>query len=222
MGYPNHALVAFGGDLPSGEIWNCGVRVIGGNGGFLANPDNYLNDLYPLLQTWFSATANGMRNDASLKYVKANNINAAGKYNEGTTHIHTYGSPPTGGNVPWLLPFVSCAWSWTTAISRGMASKGRIYPPVTSGTQGGTNYLSGADTTKFIAGAKALLSALRLTGLGSPSEQPQISVVSPGTPKNGNVGASHQITGVRIGNVWDVQRRRKNQPPESYTGAAWP
>jgi hypothetical protein len=103
-----------------------------------------------------------------------------------------------------------------------MASKGRIYPPVTSSTQVITNYLAGADITKFIAGAKALLSALRLTGLGSPSEQPQISVVSPGTPKNGNVGASHQITGVRIGNVWDVQRRRKNQTPESYSGAAWP
>src|SRR3982751_1490693 len=162
MAYPQHALVAFGGDLPGGEQWTCGVRVIGGNAGYLANPDNYLNDLYPLLATWMSTAGNGLRSDATLKYVKANNINSAGHYADGTTHVHTYGTPPAGGNTPWWPPFVTCSWSWTTAVSRGVASKGRIYPPVMSSTTVVTNYLAAADLTRFIAGAKALLNALRL------------------------------------------------------------
>jgi hypothetical protein len=221
MAWPRHALVHFGGSLPGPETWSCGIRTSGSSTGFLPDPDSYLNDIFAGLSSWFSNVANMVTANATLQYVKANNINATGHYNDPVTHVHSYTGTINGGASSQVVPFVAMCYSWTTAAARGIAHTGRIYMPVTTTGVQGTSVAAPADVTKYVNAAHALLLIIS-NGSGATANLTVPSVVSPGAPSNGNLGVIRQINGVRVGNVFDVQRRRKAQIPEVYTALAYP
>jgi hypothetical protein len=227
MGYPRHLLLAFGGDLTgsseTGEIWQCGIRCApaAGSAHDYGDEDAILAALQGPFKTWFQLAANLIRNDCNLKYLKLNEIAPDGSYADPTaTHEYDYATPGVGGAAASLPAVISLVWSWTTARHRGIASKGRIYPPnVVTVTSAGMR-VSTATQNSHVTAAKNLLNVLSRPN-GVDFELAPL-VVSKGANGGAGVGAAEDITGVRVGDVVDIQRRRKNALKETYVAAVWP
>jgi len=215
-----HTLFTFGGVLNTNqapaEIWQCGVRVAEtGLGGALADPDAFLADLVTPMHDWFAN--NGMQKfptSATLDWLKAAQIGANGKYSDTFNHVHDYSTPVAGTGAAAVPDILTLAISWVTgtAVRRGSyASHGRIYPPlytVAPASDGSIRSSSAANT--LLLGSDLLAKINAVT-------QNCIPVVA-----SGHGGELRPITGVRVGDVMDVQRKRKDAVKETYVTAAFP
>lgn len=223
--YPPHILIQFGGTLEcvSGqdEIWSCNIRGFPGTGGPGAMfPDPSTYDLGPFcdavgaaIQTWFTSSAGGMASTAELGFVKANCISANGKYsNESTTFEFTPTGTRQGDLSPTAPSYMSLAYSWVTAKVRGRGSKGRIFPPNYCWAYVGAAANSAAQGAA-VTSAIALFNAINIsTGLDGGIFSP--AVVS-------SFGEWNLMTGVRVGNLYDHQTRRRNAVDESYVSGSF-
>lgn len=221
MVYSTHALVQFGGsisftDFPNtpAEIWSCGIRFAADGGDPLAlDMEAFLTAVQNPLATWYHDATNGMSNNTTLDFIKANLIGPDGKYVDKTnTHQFDWSPVIAGGVTPTVLPIASLVFSWRTAKKRGPGAHGRIYPP-------NFTYGSGAsvevDTVDQGSAANAGQRLLRLlTAAWIPAGLAHAVVAS-------KVDASlTPVTLVSVGNVWDTQRRRKNALAETYVTVA--
>lgn len=220
MPYSPHTLVAFvGGWSPAAlasEVWQFGIRVsVGGPAGYyVSDCQAYADAIATAVSTWFSSASNFMSNQAVLKSIKVNNINPSGHYVDPTTHQHDFATPVAGGVASSWTCFNTVAISFTTAIARGRAHTGRIYPPVTGLALADPGHLSTAAQSALVTTGKALLSILLRNDASGHLVSPVIE---------SRVDASSQpIIGVRVGSVPDVQRRRKAQLTETYSSSVWP
>ena len=135
-------------------------------------------------------------------------IGPDGRYPDGEDSIIAPYTPTLAGGdaTPNKYPLqIACAVSLTTDAARGRASMGRMYfPPPSADMTSGGGVVWGDQTTR----ANQIKSAINATNGFLAG---QVSVFS----KVGT-GASRPVTGVRIGNRPDVQRRRARQLPETY------
>lgn len=239
MGYAAHTLVAFGGRLTANAVpdeWQCGVRlrllqpdgISQGNG--VTSPAAYMAAIQAPLATWFHAansTVGGsefmaLRADAWLDWVKVNNITAGavgkgqpgGKYADPTTNVYDYPTPAVGGFLPTATPpFVTAAVSLTTALSRGPGHRGRIFLPFSISLDS-TGRMSSTKQAQCNGTVKQLLTLLK-----APTDANGTVVPIIASKINGSRAA---ITGVETGDVYDVQRRRKDDLIETYLHSVWP
>jgi hypothetical protein len=232
MAYSPHTLVAFGGPLTTlspGDQWQCGVRVrmldpdgISWRGGAV-DPAAYMAAIQAALLAWFKTAAVttagsenlGMRNDATLAWLKVNNIDAAGHYASNVSHRFDYAAAQTGVIVANALPpFVTAAVSWLTAIQRGPGHRGRVYLPLGLASLHNTGQMTVTEQTQCNGTGKRLLDVLKNFTDTSGTAVPVVA--------SGINGATNTITGIATGNVYDVQRRRKEQIPETYVSRTYP
>jgi len=224
--YPQHLLFVFGGNLKcvaaNDEIWECTIRGFPGSTGGPANMTNwqdldldaYLTAAATTMAAWFADADSVLCEDANLRYLKCNAIGTNGKYlDQTTTHQHDFGSPVAGASPGEVPSYLSICMSWQTALVRGLASKGRIYPPNYCYDPDGAGITS-ADAGAIADSGVALLNAIQLSagmngGVFSPA------VVSSQQQK------WQYITGVRVGNIYDEQRRRRNAVPETYVSRSF-
>lgn len=218
-----HTLVTFGGKLNTAvadqEIWQCGVRVMkAGAAAPLDDHDAYLAHINVNLASWFTSADNWtFPTQATLAWIKANPIGADGLYSDTTTHLFDYAPPVAGhgtGATPW--PDIMCiAISWKTAKAvrkHSYATHGRIYPP-NYGSMGAND----GGMRKAVGVANAWLSAgSALLGVLNGGANPCVPIVA-----SGHNGEYQPITGVRVGDVLDVQRRRKDALKENYSEAVY-
>lgn len=207
-----HTLVSFGGDLNDGEIWNCTLRLVSPNGtnGPISEPQGYCDTQGPLLKTWFTASEHRLNAGARLTYLKANSIGSDGKYSD-TSVTHQYDiSGAQGGVNGAQAAFTSLVASWTTAHSRGLAHRGRMYIPWALPSVQDSGSRIPTSTRDDIAGSAKLLLDI-LTGNISTDGEYGWPVVASAKSQ-----AWNRITGIEVGDVVDVQRRRKNRIVESY------
>lgn len=213
-------MIQFGGSLNSlsgpKEQWACGVRVYTGDpaGDYLQNPQAYADALGPKLATWFGTAANGFPSAAALEFVKVNNIDGAGHYVDGKTHQAALNASGAANPIQLSPAFTCVAITWETGITRGHASRGRIYPPNYIYAPVGSQ-ISATDVTKVVNCGKALLGIINSTLDGT-------TLVRPVVVSSIGAGAIREITGVSVDNVYDVQRRRKNRLAATRTTAVWP
>lgn len=222
--YHPHTLVTFGGVLNTAaadhEIWQCGVRVMkpGNPGSPLDDHDAYIASIKAPLATWFAdATNPQFPSLATLVWLKANPIKEDGSYADPVTHLWDYPTPVAGGmtNTTGLVPDILCVClSWQTAKAirhHQYATHGRIYPPNygENGVAGQMRLMTGYAGMWATRGA-ALLTILKGTTV------PAIPVIA-----SGHSGEYEHITGCRVGDVYDVQRRRKSALREVYSAVAF-
>lgn len=218
--YLTHTLIALTGNwistAASNEVWQFGVRVVsGGDGtGPLTDPQAYADDIASDIASWFSSPDSGMSADAQLQLLKVNNINPDGTYADPVTHEHEYASGLVGGNSTTLDGISSLCYSWTTPRARGLAHRGRVYPPNCTYTLAGPFAVNEASQEAALLAAGAFLDAL--TSGTDDGSAPIPTVQS----KVGS-GAFTGITGIEVGSRYDSQRRRANRIVESYAAAAW-
>lgn len=219
--YTPHTLVTFGGVLNTAaadkEIWQNGVRVTSVGGGPLGDHDAYLLDIAGPLAAWFTSVAEPkFPNSATLNWVKANPIGANGLYSDPAPHLHDYSPAQAGAHDNTFdIPDIMCmAISWSTALAvrkHTYATHGRIYPPNYAGWTAGGLMRQTDSVPPWVTKGKALLTLLAAGAGGC------IPVIA--SPHAGEI---HPITGVRVGDVLDVQRRRKSALKEAYQTAVFP
>lgn len=223
MAYAPHTLVAFGGRLTevtaNDEVWECTVRGMSAAGGSPLNApidesglDQYLSEIAAPLSAWFSAATS--HHGGTLEWVKANNIGADGKYTSPTTHVHDY-APVVAGAATGSPTFLSIAISWRTGRTRPPGAHGRIYPPnYPVGANVGTSVVPASTVTQLVSAGQSLLTLLA-NRVNADHIWFAPEIVS-------KINAVHEpITAVFVGNVMDVQRRRKNATKETYSGGPW-
>lgn len=222
MAYRPHTLVTFGGIMQEAvagdEIWQCGIRGVDPAGDPILESnlqtlaDNVWNGNGGSgggLSALFARADGVIPNTVQLKWVKAANIKADGTYSaEPAVHQGTVTGPASAAKAP---SFCTVAISFGTGLTLGRGIRGRIYPPnfaasINVGAVVASSYVSG-----LVTWGGDLLTVLH----NALSSDPFIpSVVS-------KTGELHAITEVRVGNIYDTQRRRKNATPETYTSASW-
>ena len=222
MAYPLHWLLSFGGKFNgtglAPEVWNCNVRGLpdAGSDKDINGEHDTLENIAPLLSQWFNAGSSNMRFDATLEWVKLNQIGPDGKYVKPVTFVHDYAPVVTGGSAsPTMPPILTLAFSWTTARSRGPGSHGRIFPPYFLPTDA-TDVVATATRDAAMASANKLLCAIAAT----PNTHPGTNFRGMNPMVISKTGVAETITGIRVGSVIDVQRRRKNQIIEQYSSMA--
>lgn len=122
-----------------------------------------------------------------------------------------------GGSENMLPPEVSCCFSWETA-QRGPRGRGRIYPPpLTVAANDAYGMLTTAAQSTLRTVATTLIEGLSYTSV--VAGVPSLRVVVTG-PSSSHGAAPYTryavINGVRIGRVFDAQRRRRNKLDEAY------
>ena len=199
----------FGGPLYA-DIWQCTLHMEGAG---MPTADAALDDLVKDLSTWMVDSKSA--SSASLAWVKFNEIDPVSRrYKSATETYERILTTPVRGAVEGNgMPQQTLCVSLLTGAKRGLASRGRFYPPAT--------VLSlGADGTVSNNGVNSVATAAR-TLINSLNNWPGTD-----TPFNGQVvvlggnGVTRNVTAVSVGNVMDTQRRRRNKLRESYTTLA--
>lgn len=134
-----------------------------------------------------------------------------GRVSEGRKATATWQTPLAGGGGSDVLPLeVATVVSWET-LRNGPKGKGRIYLPARVKAAVATD---GSITTGQISvigpGAVELLHDLEYDSGVNPWE---VGPIVTGKPYSQYA----RITGVRLGKVFDAQRRRRNALDEAYT-----
>jgi hypothetical protein len=225
----NHGYLQWGGSLPGGEIWSCGMR-FGSFGGDLpgiegadnwfdgGDPGNYAEDtLLPHYETcvkdFHSRPASQISNRCQLQFVKFNLIGIDGNYMLANT-FGRYFANLAGGSGYLTHPGnqVCLAVTLTTSIQRGPGSKGRFYMPLPMVPVQADGRIDEGSADGILASARTFIEDLAdVPGVDAPNDpSPAIMSRKAGSP------TMRKIQGVRIGRVLDTQRRRRGSLSEGY------
>lgn len=209
-----HLYVQWGGNLPGGDVFSCGIRL----GNQVANTG--LNDITDAVANAFGAVCGDFHGragtlisgNAVMTYAKANVVTVEGKYKYPLTHEFIPTGIPGGGGFTGTPPNqIALAVSTLTAVSRGPAHRGRFYLPLPVTPAQSDGLISAGDASSVRLSAESFITALNAV---DPAQW-FVAVFSRKNP-----GAAHrQVTSTEVGRVLDTQRRRRNALPESYVHA---
>lgn len=228
MTYKRHWLLSWGGTLGNGaDIWANNVRFMNDE---FANEDSidpsdmesHLDDFVGDIKELFAKPEAFISNSVECSWVKFNEIGPDGRYvDQATTHVR-FLEGTTGdfarfkgvGSTPMNPTFVSICVTTTTGRQRGPGSRGRLFIPQPA---------IGYDASGRISSGQAQMIATAygqfFTDLGDEAGI-DTDALAPAVVSNvGDPGPQERITGVKVGNVPDVIRRRKSALVETYATA---
>lgn len=222
---PQVSKLVLSGTLPRNDTWSIGVWLHDGGqdlaGAF--DPNNtLLEDIRDLAIIWFTSGQARISSVAKLTSVKLNQIGTDGKY----LNPYTQEALVSDGNgVPGGIPspqwqHMSLAITHRTSVTRGPANSGRVFPPAVLASPGAGGVVADADLVPMANVWRNFLQGVYDATPGEALGMPL--VVSTGTKAAPNVGTRRNITRVEVGNVVDVQNRRRNALPEKYVDAEQP
>jgi hypothetical protein len=214
--------VTISGDCFSGaEIWTTGFFM-----GFVdadaPSPAGLAAEIAPYWASYFTPGANTVSPYYRTTQVKVSQISADGVTDAGLTDFYTYVTPPTGGGSPSALPAqTSVVCTLTSDLARGAGAKGRMYLPGHNAAVGSNGKMPGTQTANVATALETMFEAINADGdipgnLILASHGP-LTRVFPGPEIHYLNPLNTLITGLRIGDVYDTQRRRRNGLVEVYT-----
>ena len=226
MTYKRHWLLSWGGTIGNGkDVWANNIRMTNDETG---QPDSVpgstlesmLDDYVSDIRTFMTSAGANIVGGTTCTWVKFNEIGPDGLYvNKTLTHARYLNgtgalAPFSGASTSYCPTFQSVAVTLTTSQARGPGSKGRFFLPGCAPTLNFDGVIAPASQTAIATAAAAFLTALGdEAGVDVTNMRPAV-VSNVGSPGPANV-----VTGVAVGNVPDVQRRRKNNIIETYAKA---
>lgn len=222
MAYANaHVKVTiFGSSCDGAEEWSTGFRMgqEESSGGNFGVNQAWLESLLPAWQAYFTDPV--MAFSASFKTLgmKASIILPTGKTDLDNIATAPYATPISGGKETGMFPpQVALVAQLAAASPLGLGAKGRMYLPGVSANIGLNGQLFSADTTRHANALRDFLDVAE-SGAGSPGYVINASKGRPGVPFAPPV--HRRVTSIRVGSVYDTQRRRRNGLQEQYAAAA--
>lgn len=198
------------------EEWSTGFFVGDEDDDAVAPTQAFIDDVATYWQTFFTAVGSVISNKYQTVELKAALLNADGSTDIDSVVHHTYGTA-ISGNASTLVqvPQASLVATLTSANTRGLASKGRMYLPGFSPQVDTTGHIPASNITTVAGTFQTFMNAVN----GSFNVPGAVILASKGRPQAipPLAGPSATVTGYKIGNVYDTQRRRRNQLAETYT-----
>lgn len=218
----NFALLRFGGTAWSDtEEWSCGLKLRhnGGDapGPLLADVLASQEDVAQEVQYYVADSDADFSAGIRLSWMRFNAISSStGKYLDPNSPNYFEYEVAIGGQAPVVTPQVAYCVTLRGIPKRGPASKGRWYVPA------GSRVSPIVTSTGVMPAATALLRANAagrfLTALQSIQVGEGPNTWNPFLFGDGISGpADSPLVSVSVGNVYDTQRRRRNQLVETYS-----
>lgn len=218
--------VTFSGTCYQGaEIWSTGLY-IGAVEADVSNPTQAFADaIRTAWTTFFQSTALQISSSFKTENVKVAQINADGSTNLSNVVYAPYGTPIGGvGGSSAYPPQIALVASLENSGARGLAAKGRMYLPGVYQPIGSNGQITSGQVLPIATAMKTLIEAINaaapagekviLASQGRRVKQPDGSYLPvPGT------AVSSVVNRVRVGSVYDTQRRRRNAMVEAYQSA---
>lgn len=215
--------LSFGGRIETtDDEWVCGINLGLDKGGILPSTatitqvlDKYyekMKDTMPTLFTnYIKNTRMSVPSAAKLEYIKLAAKGKDGKYVTDPKYWEII--DVSGSQTGAFFPQIACAITLSSDKRRDPGKNQRFYLPNGTNQIGGVAKV-GSPTEKAQITAN-LISALnqRIT---FPNSSFRVQPAAVTKAETGNEGYL-PITKVRVGNVFDTQRRRRNAIPEVYT-----
>lgn len=207
--------VTFSGKMLNGnEEWQTGIYVGKAQGPATQPSQAWVDGVQQAFATFFTV-GSGISNTFSFLEAKAALLDTVGKYVDPSGAVVSHPSTPklgpeTGAPLP---PQCALVATLIAGSGKGLAGKGRMYIPGVKWNIDGTGHLDtgavsslGTKLTNFINAVNAL-----------PNGPGVVINASRGHKRSLGLGARNvPVNGVRVGNVYDTQRRRRNSIAESY------
>jgi hypothetical protein len=213
MAYKPHALLAWGGVIVDDtgaerEEWANTLRFETG----FTDIGDQLARVAPLIVAYHKSAQLFMPGAVRLRYVKLNNVNEFGRYEAQKTYQLLVDEGGGAGGAP-VMP-----WQIAVAVSlqserRGPRGRGRFFLPVPKLTVDAKGRLNENFRNQMAGISAGLIASLNTSPIDSSSGN-HICVQS-------KVDATaSRVTKVRVGDVFDTQRRRRNDLLEAYVTSA--
>jgi hypothetical protein len=167
--------------------------------------------------TFFSSQQGNIHAGFKFTTAKAALLNKDGRYAGEAVESHT-AAVVSGGAISSTMypPQVALVATLVAGSGKGLAGKGRMYLPGVNAPLDGTGHII-APGPQDIANK---LAAFFNTVNGSFDVPGEVINMSRGNTRLLGIGARNvPINGVRVGNVFDTQRRRRNGLAETYVAA---
>lgn len=194
------------------EIWTNGLNFPIGDG-VEADPqvvlDATITNVAATIQAWHTNSDTGISNRCRLEWIKYATIGTDGRY-IGDAAIYDYPAPVNGGSPGSIETQRSLCLSFKTAERRGAGANGRIFVPAFRLGVATNGRLGTSDQADFLAAGRTFILNMN-TEIQPGLPGSAVSVMS-----NVGSGSEHEVLRVRVGDVIDSQRRRKNKMLENY------
>lgn len=200
--------------LGGNEIWQTGFYMgkLNGDSEVPAQATaDFIRDKW--LAIWTNG-ANGFNQAFTFNQVKMARLGLDGRYDGSAVVTSFPGAAAQGGAGGGPLPpQVSLVATTIAGSGKGLAGKGRMYLPGISFAIDNTGHLGNIETQKVADYLTQFFQDI----YADPST-PDVAInASKGSAKFLGVGARNvPINGIRVGNVYDTQRRRRDALTETY------
>jgi hypothetical protein len=202
------------------EEWSTGFWMGYTNGDADLPNQQLADDVAAAWRTFFLAPTSYFGAAWHSSYVKISSIGTDGKASSADTVYSTFAADANGTASTQFPPQISLVATLTGSAARGVASKGRMYLPGISAAVGTGGRISSTNAGTIATNLQTFLNAVNASAatnnvlvLASHG-----SLNADGTPKVGGQAMSIKaVTGCRVGDVYDTQRRRRNGISEVYT-----
>jgi hypothetical protein len=206
------------------EEWSTGFY-LGDTGADAADPGTGTASAIAAAWTTFFTSANAHIATTFLTtHVKVSQLETSGDTDLDMIDIYDYPTAIAGvsGGAP-LPPQITLAATLTSDLQRGLASKGRMYlPGINLPIFNGDPHISTTEQGQIATALKTFLDTVNASGsidgyavLASKGRKTTIIQDPDNWFYTGGVTA--RVTGCRVGNVYDTQRRRRGDIVEAYT-----
>lgn len=217
-----HKVTLLGDMFGGSEEWSTGFFLGESNGGDMGQPPTQaaVTAIAERFSTVFTTPNLVVSNKFRFLGAKMSHVAPNGSSDASYTKYHWLPTPVPGayggGAFP---PQVALVATLTTQKARGYGSKGRMYlPGIAAGI--GDDGKVGSTFTAIVSG----LIANFLNDINNDAAVDGVvilnSALSAGIP--GHAAEVNAITGVRVGTVYDTQRRRRNALNEQYSATPLP
>lgn len=207
----------YGSSFGGQEIWTTGFY-LGNEGSDVGNPSEATA---AAIKTAWAAFCGAT--DVVMGYLwKTEGVKIAPLRMDGTTDVDfVVNSPYTtavAGNSGQIgyPPQISLTATLLAGNGRGLAGKGRMYLPGISAGLDATGHLGGTQNQNIANRLKTFFDAVEAS-IDVPGQL--INASHGRAPFTGSTATNRAVTHVRVGNVYDTQRRRRNSLVESYATA---
>ena len=209
-----HNVVRINGSLPGGEVWSVTPKFNRPSGPVTEYEDleRWAGVVAGTMEAWESSNIfrQLLSSAGTIDSVRVEARNAA---NQLTQAAEVQLTPSLAGFGSANKIFQSCVVFTFLTGRPGRSYKGRMYWPALNASLNSTLRLSQANIDSYASNGVQLLEMIGGAG-ATEGEFPIPVVVSQTT------GASTPITSVRVGDILDIQRRRRDSLTENYGEAA--
>lgn len=210
--------VTLSGQMFNGaEEWQTGFYMGSATQDATAPTQQFADAVRDAWTTFFTFADHGISNSYSFTQAKCVLLAKDGRYGADEPVVSSPAAsvvgPRSGAPMP---PQVALVATLMAGSGKGLAGKGRMYLPGIAETINSSGHLDQGYCVKWADGLAAFFNTIN----GSFDAPGEVINVSRG--HKALLGAGNRnvpVNGVRVGNVYDTQRRRRNALAETYSAA---